>query len=113
LDLCVFSSDCKREKCRFFNFKWDFLESKRFACLYAISLANFCNQGIKYCIERGYLYLFGELHYQMGRNLLLLNRKEESTMYLKKAISIFELENNISFMNYVEEELKSIEEQES
>ncbi|WP_139491808.1 helix-turn-helix domain-containing protein [Brevibacillus dissolubilis] len=72
---------------------------------YQESLA-FCDQGINLCITYEVLYLFGELHYQKGRNLAYLGRLAEAAEQYEKSIMIFTLQKKDMFIPYVEEDLR-------
>ncbi|MEW4372457.1 helix-turn-helix domain-containing protein [Paenibacillus kandeliae] len=67
----------------------------------------YCQKGIKLCIQEERLYLFGELHYQMGINLVNLQRREEGRSYINKARSIFELTHKTELITIVDRELNS------
>ncbi|TLS37453.1 helix-turn-helix domain-containing protein [Pseudalkalibacillus caeni] len=58
-------------------------------------------EGMLLCSTRQVWYLYGELCYQTGKNLIKMNRFEDSLLYLKKALAIFELEGNELFTNHV------------
>lgn len=62
--------------------------------------------GIKLCIHEESLYLFGELHYQVGSNLIKLNRIEEGKLYIFKARCIFELTNKTKLISIIDDELQ-------
>ncbi|WP_112180332.1 MULTISPECIES: helix-turn-helix domain-containing protein [Paraliobacillus] len=51
----------------------------------------YAESAIKLCVEQDSLYLFGELHYQKGNNLLKLNQLEEGQKFISHARYIFEL----------------------
>jgi transcriptional regulator with XRE-family HTH domain len=61
---------------------------------------NVCNEGIVWCKKHHILYLFGELHFQLGYNHNLLNNKDCETFF-KKAINIFELNDKQSYIEHI------------
>lgn len=68
----------------------------------------YSERGIHLCISCESLYLFGELHYQSGCNLIKMGQKEKGTSYLEKAIFIFELEKNEKFAGLVRQHMKKL-----
>ncbi|MFC3884600.1 helix-turn-helix domain-containing protein [Bacillus songklensis] len=71
----------------------------------------YSERGIHLCISCESLYLFGELHYQSGCNLIKMQQKEKGTQYLEKAIFIFGLEKNEKFVALVKQQMKKLLEQ--
>jgi transcriptional regulator with XRE-family HTH domain len=69
---------------------------------------TYSERGIHLCISCESLYLFGELHYQSGCNLIKLGQKESGTRYLEKAVLIFELEKNEKFAALVRQQMKKL-----
>ncbi|WP_216827655.1 helix-turn-helix domain-containing protein [Alkalihalobacterium elongatum] len=63
------------------------------------------DQGIRLCIEHEIMCLFGELHFQKGKNLNSLGHKQEGLQYLEKAKTIFDLEGNEQFADIVKREI--------
>ena len=63
------------------------------------------NRGIKLCIEHEIMCLFGELHFQKGKNLIGLDHIQKGIQYLEKAKMIFELEGNEPFATIVRNEI--------
>jgi transcriptional regulator with XRE-family HTH domain len=70
-----------------------------------ISSLEYCEKGILLCLQHEYLYLFGELHYQKGENLLLLQKKEAALEFFQKSLKIFEIQQNSIFIEYVQKRL--------
>lgn len=71
----------------------------------------YCEQGIKWCMEKDNLYLLGELHYHIGYNLEIQEKWEEANKYMEKSLTIFELQNDqkyISFINHKIENLNTL-----
>lgn len=75
---------------------------------YELAIIN-CRKAIKLCIENEVLYLLGELHFQIGRNFIMLNKYEEGKMYLEKAKVIFEIEVKDNFLEIINLLYKEIE----
>jgi transcriptional regulator with XRE-family HTH domain len=71
---------------------------------YADSI-QFCERGSKLCLQYESFYLYGELTFQHGYNLMKLNKKKEAIVYFYKARSIFQLQNNSHFVSYIDEEI--------
>ncbi|MFJ7647917.1 helix-turn-helix domain-containing protein [Lysinibacillus sp. NPDC097279] len=61
-----------------------------------------CKKAIKICVTEESLYLLGELYFQIGRNLVILDRVKESEQYFEKAQHIFEIEGNYEFLDVIE-----------
>lgn len=61
-----------------------------------------CKKAIKICVQEESLYLLGELYFQVGRNLVILEKIVESEPYFEKAKHIFEIEGNSEFINIIE-----------
>ena len=57
-----------------------------------------CHNGIKDCITKKSMYLYGHLYFQLGYNYFQTDRKEKANQYFSKAYTIFDLQD--------EEELK-------
>ncbi|UOY94534.1 helix-turn-helix transcriptional regulator [Ectobacillus sp. JY-23] len=62
---------------------------------------DYIDLGIKECLKQETLYLFGELHYQQGVNWHHLNEKERAVQFMQKAATIFELQQNYTFSEFV------------
>lgn len=65
-------------------------------------------EGIKFCISNESLYLFGELYYQTGENYIRIGEYEKGNEYLKKSISVFELQGNSKFVQLVKIEMEKL-----
>lgn len=70
---------------------------------------HYCQRGSKLCLQAESLYLFGEITFQCGYNLLQLNRKEEALVCLYRARNIFQLQNNVNFVSYIDEEIRYLD----
>ncbi|RKD68795.1 transcriptional regulator with XRE-family HTH domain [Sinobaca qinghaiensis] len=51
--------------------------------------AQWCEKGIKRCLETRTMYVFGELLYQKGRNLLLMGETEKGLEHWNEALGMF------------------------
>ncbi|MFB5663825.1 helix-turn-helix domain-containing protein [Alteribacillus sp. HJP-4] len=72
------------------------------------SSAFWCEKGIKRCIETNSMYVFGELLYQKGRNLIFLDKHKEGIKSWKKALAIFEVTNQKPLANIVNKEMEQL-----
>lgn len=72
-----------------------------------------CQEGIDLCKKYEVLYLFGELQYQYGSNCARLGEKEVANVAFDRAIKIFEIQDNLPFVEMVgslrKELLKNVE----
>ncbi|MEQ2527038.1 hypothetical protein WMO40_10015 [Bacillaceae bacterium CLA-AA-H227] len=65
-------------------------------------------EGIKYCINNESLYLLGELYYQSGENYLRSGCTEKGRKYINNAITVFELQENNTYVQLVKSEIEKI-----
>ncbi|WP_270180527.1 helix-turn-helix domain-containing protein [Alkalihalobacillus sp. CinArs1] len=63
-----------------------------------------CKRGIDYCIHTNSMYLFGQLHFQIGFNHHLNGEERESIKHFEKAHTIFDLQNQEELKAHVEKE---------
>lgn len=63
---------------------------------------EYCNEGILLCKKLETLYLFGELHYQLGSNFARLKDVPKAEHAFNKAINIFAIQDNYNFVTLVE-----------
>lgn len=63
---------------------------------------DYCNEGILLCKKLESLYLFGELHYQLGANFARLGDFSKAEYSFNKAINIFAIQDNHNFVSLVE-----------
>lgn len=66
-----------------------------------------CIDGLFLCKKYESLYLFGELHYQCGSNYARKGDNLKAANSFEKAINIFEIQDNYSFV----EEVKTLREE--
>ncbi|MFT9849200.1 helix-turn-helix domain-containing protein [Aneurinibacillus sp. REN35] len=69
---------------------------------------TYCDKGLRLCQQHEYLYLFGELHYQKGENLLKLRKKEQALEFFHKSWTIFDLQQNYVFAEFVQKKLQDL-----
>ncbi|WP_170031818.1 helix-turn-helix domain-containing protein [Alteribacillus bidgolensis] len=67
-----------------------------------------CEKGIKRCIDTNNMYVFGELLYQKGRNLIFLGKQDEGTKSWSKALAVFEITSQKHLADIVRKELQQI-----
>ncbi|URM33393.1 helix-turn-helix transcriptional regulator [Cytobacillus firmus] len=68
----------------------------------------YCEKGIEICIHEEIMYLFANLHYQSGENLIKLGQKEKGQEYILKSIYILRLQQNENFIQIVEKEMEKL-----
>lgn len=68
---------------------------------------KYCINAINWCIEKDNLYIFGELHYQIGYNNELMGNKEKALPYYEKSKFIFELQRDEKYLSFIKERLKN------
>ncbi|MYL35430.1 helix-turn-helix domain-containing protein [Pontibacillus yanchengensis] len=68
---------------------------------------KWCQEGIKQCIRREEMFLFGEFHYQIGRNYVLINNTEKGMQHWKKSQDIFFLQERNNLGELVRKEIDS------
>ncbi|MBN8253285.1 helix-turn-helix transcriptional regulator [Priestia flexa] len=69
---------------------------------------TYSSRGIDLCITNESMYLFGELHYQTGENLIKLGRVKQGKEYLEKSVHIFQLQRNEKFTELVKSEINEL-----
>lgn len=68
---------------------------------------TYCEEAIKWCIQKSNLYLLGELHYHMGYNLELYGNLICAKELMIKARLIFNLQNDDRFIAFIDKKLQS------
>ncbi|WP_374720963.1 helix-turn-helix domain-containing protein [Peribacillus tepidiphilus] len=66
---------------------------------------KYCEEAIKWCLQKENLYLLGELHYHLGYNYELKEDFQTASKYMKKAYLILDLQNNKRFTAFIKEKL--------
>ncbi|HLO11958.1 MAG TPA: helix-turn-helix domain-containing protein [Pseudoneobacillus sp.] len=69
---------------------------------------SICKDAILWCIEKDNLYLLGELHYHIGYNYELAGKNSLATNYMEKALAIFDLQNDIKYIEFIEAKIKKL-----
>ncbi|MCR8850571.1 helix-turn-helix transcriptional regulator [Rossellomorea sp. SC111] len=69
---------------------------------------KYCEDGIKWCLHKDSLFLLGELHYQIGYNMELMNKPEEAVKFMKKAIIVFELQQDTKHIQFIKNRIKEL-----
>lgn len=67
--------------------------------------AQWCEQGIKRCLDTKTMYVFGELLYQKGRNLILLGDSEKGIEHWNDASGMFKSTRQYHLVDLMEKEL--------
>jgi transcriptional regulator with XRE-family HTH domain len=68
---------------------------------------KYCMEAIEWCIQKDNMYLLGELHYHIGYNCELQNDKELAKKYMKKALTVFELQQDDKYIGFIKTKLAS------
>lgn len=71
---------------------------------------NYCNEGIKWCLENENMYLLGEFHYQKGYILELQKDIPGAISYFKKSKLIFELLEDQKYLPLISQRIEQLEE---
>ncbi|MGD6968585.1 helix-turn-helix domain-containing protein [Rossellomorea vietnamensis] len=71
--------------------------------------SKYCRAGINWCIEKDNLYFLGELHYHLGYNYELLGDITTGIQYMKKALIVFELQQDEKYSTFIKEKIKRLE----
>jgi transcriptional regulator with XRE-family HTH domain len=69
---------------------------------------RYCEDAIKWCLYKDSLYLLGELHYQIGYNVELLNQPQKAKGYMEKALIVFELQQDDKYINFINNKIKEL-----
>ncbi|NMH67655.1 helix-turn-helix transcriptional regulator [Bacillus sp. RO3] len=69
---------------------------------------KYCEDAIKWCLNKDSLYLLGELHYQIGYNLELLNQPKKAKNFMQKALIVFELQEDNKYINFIKNKIKEL-----
>jgi transcriptional regulator with XRE-family HTH domain len=71
---------------------------------------KYCEDAIKWALHKDSLYLLGELHYQIGYNLELLNQPQKAKSYMEKALIVFELQEDDKYINFIRNKINELSE---
>ncbi|MCM2604300.1 helix-turn-helix transcriptional regulator [Rossellomorea marisflavi] len=69
---------------------------------------KYCAEAIKWCLQRDSIYLLGEILYQKGYNLELVNKPKEAKELMEKALIVFELQQDDKYMNFIKDKIKQL-----
>lgn len=69
---------------------------------------QYCHNAIRWCLDKDSLYLLGQLHYQIGYNNELLGDKQTAQNFMKKALIVFELQNDEVFTPLIKSKIKEL-----
>ncbi|MBW3110312.1 helix-turn-helix transcriptional regulator [Bacillus sp. MCCB 382] len=69
---------------------------------------EYCEEGIKWCLQKDSVFLLGELHYQMGYNMELMNKPEDAVNFMKKAIIVFDLQQDTRHIQFIKNRIKEL-----
>ncbi|WP_064091893.1 helix-turn-helix domain-containing protein [Rossellomorea aquimaris] len=69
---------------------------------------QYCEDAIKWCLNKDSLYLLGELHYHIGYNYELVNNPEKAKKNMKKALSVFELQEDDKYIKYITNKINEL-----
>lgn len=64
---------------------------------------KYCEEGIGICKKQETLYILGELFYQCGENYAKLGNSSAATSYFDRAIQVFDIQENKSFIDLVKQ----------
>ncbi|WP_157796587.1 helix-turn-helix domain-containing protein [Bacillus sp. FJAT-45037] len=68
----------------------------------------YCLKAISICVKKDTLYLLADSYYQVGYNLIKLNKKEEGLTNIQTALSIYKVQGNNNMINIVNEQLEKL-----
>ncbi|MBM7585321.1 transcriptional regulator with XRE-family HTH domain [Bacillus pakistanensis] len=69
---------------------------------------RYCEQAINWCIEKENMFLLGELHYHIGYNYELQGDLDKAITYMKKALTVFELQRDDKYIKFISEKIKEM-----
>ncbi|MDE5414798.1 helix-turn-helix domain-containing protein [Alkalihalobacterium chitinilyticum] len=67
-----------------------------------------CKKAIQLCMKNHLMYLLGELHYHIAYNFMLLTKCENALKYYESAISIFKLQGNLRYIEYIQLKMEEV-----
>ncbi|OIU69667.1 helix-turn-helix domain-containing protein [Rossellomorea aquimaris] len=62
---------------------------------------NYCQEGIRWCVEEEHFWGLGELYYHIGHNFDQEGKYDEALPYIEKAMIIFEMRNNHGYHSFI------------
>jgi transcriptional regulator with XRE-family HTH domain len=69
---------------------------------------KFCKEAIKWGIQMDNMFALGELHYHIGYNYELKGNLELSKTYFKKALTVFELQDDDKYIHIINTKIKEL-----
>ncbi|XXM72898.1 helix-turn-helix domain-containing protein [Lysinibacillus sphaericus] len=69
---------------------------------------KYCEAAIKWCLHKDSVFILGELHYQIGYNMELMNNPKEAIKYMEKAIVVFELQQDNMHIDFIKNKIKEL-----
>ncbi len=66
---------------------------------------KYCIEGIRWCLKKDMLYLLGQLHYHIGYNYELKEDSTKAIHYMKKALTVFELQQDEKYIPIINEKI--------
>ncbi|MGD6850035.1 helix-turn-helix domain-containing protein [Rossellomorea aquimaris] len=69
---------------------------------------KYCEDAIKWCLHKDSVFILGELHYQIGYNMELMNKPKDAVRYMKKAIVVFDLQQDTKHIQFIENRIKEL-----
>ncbi|WP_180955099.1 helix-turn-helix domain-containing protein [Peribacillus deserti] len=69
-----------------------------------------CKEAIEWLIKQDYMYLLGEIYYNMGYNYELMRLAEKAIYYYERSILIFELQNRLEHIDYIKNKIAALKE---
>jgi transcriptional regulator with XRE-family HTH domain len=69
---------------------------------------KYCQEAIRWCLEKDTLYLLGQLHYHIGYNYELLGEKPYAQEFMKKALIVFELQQDDKYIPLINNKIKEL-----
>jgi transcriptional regulator with XRE-family HTH domain len=69
---------------------------------------RYCEEAIKWALQKDSLYLLGEVHYHIGYNLELLNQPQKAKAYMEKALIVFELQQDDKYTKFIKGKIKEL-----
>jgi transcriptional regulator with XRE-family HTH domain len=69
---------------------------------------KYCEDAIKWCLYKDSVFILGELHYQIGYNMELMNKPKDAVSYMKKAIVVFDLQQDTKHIQFIESRIEEL-----
>lgn len=69
---------------------------------------NYCLQAISICVKEQSLFFLANCYYQLGFNLVNLERKDEGKRYIKISLTLFEIQENTKMVTILNEKINEL-----